>query len=98
LPRDKLFLKTIGKSIITPKNSKIEKPIFGSKVLPELKKTPSIWEEIKTFYLIEHKIGAGTYGTVYAARCIKTGSEVAIKHIENFSRHEYDSLKVIREI
>jgi serine/threonine protein kinase len=53
---------------------------------------------MKKFYLIEHKIGTGSYGHVYAAKCKKTGVKVAIKHIQNFSKYEYDSCKIVREI
>jgi hypothetical protein len=75
-----------------------EKPILERNGLPKIKKAPSIWDEVATFYLIEQKIGSGTYGTVFAGKSKKTGQQVAIKHISNFARYEYDACKIIREI
>ena len=87
----------VVKKYLSP-NKALDKPILDRNGLPEIKKTPSIWDEVSTFYLIEQKIGSGTYGTVFAGKSKKTGQQVAIKHISNFAKYEYDSCKIIREI
>ena len=50
------------------------------------------------YYTLGKKLGAGTYGTVMGAKCKISGLEVAIKHISDFSKYDYDCCKIIREV
>jgi len=56
------------------------------------------WNEILKNYQIEEKIGEGSFGKVYKATCLLTNQVVAIKHLEGFSYHDYDCVKLVREI
>lgn len=37
------------------------------------------WQQIRSRYQLEEKMGSGTFGVVYSATDIKTGKKVAIK-------------------
>ena len=43
------------------------------------------WTEVEKFYRVLNTIGQGGYGTVKRAKCLSTGSYVAIKHMTDFS-------------
>ena len=64
--------------------------------LEHSKKNP--WREVEKIYKIIDKIGEGTYGTVMKAKDIAVGDFVAIKHITDFSDHQYICTRVLREI
>ena len=58
-----------------------------------------IWmAAVENSYSILNKMGKGSFGTVVSAYCHQTKQTVAIKHINNFEKHEYTCLKVLREI
>lgn len=57
-----------------------------------------VWADIEKNYKMGKAIGTGSYGTVMKATCLTTGRKVAIKHMNGFSKYEYDCVKVIREI
>ena len=56
------------------------------------------WTEVKKYYSIIEKIGEGSFGQVYKAQCLHTDQIVAIKHIKGFSKHDYDCVKLVREV
>lgn len=56
------------------------------------------WNEILVYYQIKNKVGEGSFGDVYRAKCVLTSQTVAIKHIKGFSKNDYDFVKLIREI
>ena len=43
-------------------------------------------------------MGEGSYGTVIKGFCRNSGVQVAIKLIKNFTRYDYDCVKLVREI
>lgn len=57
-----------------------------------------VWANIEKKYTIDKAVGKGSYGTVVKAVCKASGQKVAIKHMTGFQQHEYDCVKVIREI
>ena len=59
--------------------------------------TPA-WTDILKQYKIIELAGEGSYGKVYKAMCLKTDEIVAIKHIIGFKEHDYDCVKLVREI
>ena len=56
------------------------------------------WAEVMKYYSIIEKVGEGSYGQVFKAQCLITDQMVAIKHIAGFSKHDYDCVKLVREI
>ena len=61
-------IRSPDKGLTSPVKSRFEKPLLNKNGFPEIKKTPSIWDEVSTYYHIDKKIGNGTYGSVYAAK------------------------------
>lgn len=61
-------------------------------------KLGSVWKTIVSRYELSTYIGAGSFGQVIKARCMRTGKMVAIKQISNIFRNSYETRKVIREI
>jgi serine/threonine protein kinase len=57
-----------------------------------------IWSEVMGQYQLLKTVGKGTYGTVVSAKCRISGQKVAIKHIKDFKKYDYDICKVLREI
>ena len=56
------------------------------------------WKEVTDNYTVICKIGEGSFGEVYKAKCKNTSKKVAIKHMNDFSDHSYGLVKVIREL
>jgi serine/threonine protein kinase len=61
-------------------------------------KLSSKWKEIFNDYILGEKLGEGTYGTVMKGVCRATNQDVAIKFIDGFAHHDYELVKVLREI
>ena len=59
---------------------------------------PKVWQQIANSYNLGGILGQGSYGTVMKGVCKLTGQQVAIKYISDFSKWDYDCVKVIREI
>lgn len=49
-------------------------------------------------YKLLSYIGEGSYGTVIKGYCRNTETPVAIKLVQNFTKYEYDCVKLIREV
>ena len=56
------------------------------------------WTEVMKNYSILEKVGEGSYGQVFKAQCVFTDQIVAIKHVKGFRKHDYDCVKLVREI
>lgn len=56
------------------------------------------WKDVMKDYLVMSKVGEGSYGKVYYAKCKTTSKKVAIKHIDDFTDLEYGLIVVIREL
>lgn len=50
---------------------------------------PSEWKSILDWYEIKDIAGSGSYGSVVKATCKYTGQVVAIKMVQNFTKHSY---------
>ena len=68
-----------------------------SKTVDELN-LPPIWNEVTHLYKLVNLIGEGSYGTVVKGHCRSTDTPVAIKLVHNFTKFEYDCVKLIREV
>ena len=68
-----------------------------SKTVNELN-LPPIWNDVTHLYKLLSFIGEGSYGTVIKGYCRNTETPVAIKLVSNFTKYEYDCVKLIREI
>ena len=49
-------------------------------------------------YVVEGQAGQGSFGTVYAARCVETGAKVAIKKVLQDSRYKNRELATMRSL
>lgn len=61
-------------------------------------KLSNVWLEVLDHYELKSYLGKGSFGTVMKAECKVSGQIVAIKHLTDFSKYDYDCCKVIREI
>lgn len=68
-----------------------------SKTVTELN-LPKIWTEVTGLYKLVSFVGEGSYGIVIKGHCRRTETPVAIKLIQNFTKYDYDCVKLIREI
>lgn len=68
-----------------------------SKTVNELN-LPKIWTEVTGLYKLLSYIGEGSYGMVIKGHCRRTETPVAIKLVQNFTKYDYDCVKLIREI
>ena len=59
---------------------------------------PSEWASLLPRYKYVSKQASGTFGTVYKALDTSSGAIVAIKHIRNIFRHNYNANKLHREL
>ena len=59
---------------------------------------PEIWCEVTHLYKLQSWAGEGAYGTVIKGYCRLSGTPVAIKLVQKFTKWEYDCVKIIREI
>ena len=57
-----------------------------------------VWNGVTKDYELKQRVGLGSYGEVVAATHISSGKLVAIKLINNVSKNEYETKKVLREI
>ena len=57
-----------------------------------------VWTPIKGRYELLRPKGLGSFGQVALGKCKKTGQQVAIKLIQNFSKSDYTCLTTLREI
>lgn len=58
----------------------------------------SVWGPLIQDYDIHEQVGSGSFGLVCRATCRYSNRSVAIKLIKEFSKYEYDCVKVSREI
>ena len=102
--KNPMMMMKSQKSFFSPRVTKFKSMIltkdYEEADLQKLKtlRLPEVWTEVMPFYVIDQKIGSGTYGTVVSAKCKQSNQAVAIKHIKDFSLYDYDCCKVIREI
>ena len=61
-------------------------------------KLDSVWDKIYSHYKLVSYIGEGSYGQVILGVCRRTETPVAIKLMQNFSKNDYDCVKLLREI
>ena len=66
--------------------------------LDERKGRKACWQNVYEHYKISKKVGEGSFGSVYKAKCRTTGKRVAIKHINDSTTHDYGLIKLLREI
>ena len=66
--------------------------------IEEKKSRKQHWLNVMEHYKITKKVGEGSFGKVYKAKCRKTGRKVAIKHINDCTTHDYGLVKLLREI
>ena len=56
------------------------------------------WEKVCGHYKLVSYLGEGSYGQVLLGVCRRTDTPVAIKLMQNFSKNDYECVKLIREI
>ena len=56
------------------------------------------WNSVTATYKIKKLLGEGSYGQVVLGKDRKTRKKVAIKYIKDYDQHEYDCVKILREI
>jgi len=88
---------TEGSKPCTPDDNQRNVDINYNKTVKELD-LPPIWCEVTHNYKLICFMGEGSYGTVIKGYCRTTNAPVAIKLVQNFSKWEYDCVKIIREI
>lgn len=59
---------------------------------------PKIWTEVIGLYKLVSFVGEGSYGVVIKGFCRRTKTPVAIKLIQNYTKFDYECVKLIREI
>ena len=57
-----------------------------------------VWKHVIGDYEFIKLIGVGSYGEVVQAKHVKTGKIVAIKHLNDIFKNEYDAKKNVREV
>ena len=60
--------------------------------------TDKVFDKIMDKYELLSIKGEGAYSKVYKAKCLETGQEVAIKHMNDIFKSYQGARRVIREI